>query len=58
MLSIIALLFTIIMGINSVPKLDSSAKDYLANIERSDDWDPTKIAIPGFNEIKAKAGEG
>ncbi len=58
LLSILALLFALIIGGNSGPKLDSSAKDYVANIERPADWDPTKIAIPGFNEIKAKYGEG
>lgn len=58
LLSILALLFALIIGRNSGPKLDSSAKDYVANIERPADWDPTKIAIPGFNEIKAKYGEG
>lgn len=58
LLSILALLFALIIGRNSGPKLDSSAKDYVANIERPADWDSTKIAIPGFNEIKAKYGEG
>lgn len=58
LISIIALLFVLIAGKKSGPKLDNSAKDYVANIERPADWDPTKIAIPGFNEIKAKSGEG
>lgn len=58
LLSILVLLFALIVGRNSGPKLDSSVKDYVANIERPDDWDSTRIAIPGFNEIKAKYGEG
>ena len=57
LLSTLFILSTII-SINKGPKLDSSAKDYVANIKRPADWDSTKIAIPGFNEIKAKYGEG
>ncbi|HDN2514139.1 TPA: hypothetical protein P1K40_000321 [Clostridioides difficile] len=58
LLSILAIIFALIAGKNSGPKLDSSAKDYVANIQRPADWDSSKIAIPGFNEIKAKSGEG
>lgn len=58
LMSIIALLLILSIGRHSGPKLDSDAKDYVANIERPADWDSSKIAIPGFNEIKAKYGEG
>ncbi|GAA0705359.1 hypothetical protein GCM10008904_13130 [Paraclostridium ghonii] len=58
LVAILALLFGLIAMKNSGPKLDSAAKDYVANIQRPADWDSSKIAIPGFNEIKAKYGEG
>lgn len=40
------------------PKIDPNAKDYVANIKRPDDWDPTRIAIPGYEDIKMKTSDG
>lgn len=41
---------------NKGPKLDQNAKDYVANIKRPDNWDPTKITIPGYDTITILEG--
>lgn len=59
-LVVLLLLAGIIFGINylnSRPNIDDAASDYVSNLQRPDDWDPTKILIPGYDHIKTKYGE-
>ena len=60
-LAIIAIFASIFVGMSSKKDdigIDKDIIDYVANLERPEDWDPTKIILPGFNEIKAKYTEG
>ena len=60
---ILAAILSIIIGsiyfnkINNSPKLDTNANDYVANLKKPENWEPNKIAIPGYPEIKAKEGD-
>lgn len=43
--------------IDKGPSLDANANDYVSKLEKPENWDPNKIAIPGYPEIKAKEGD-
>lgn len=41
---------------NQGPVLDPALEDYVSNLKRPDDLDETRILIPGYSELKGKAG--
>ncbi|WP_338631911.1 hypothetical protein [Clostridium baratii] len=59
LLSVCVLTLGIIHFSNSKngPDLDANASDYVAKLEKPENFDPTKIAVPGYNEIRAKEGD-
>lgn len=44
-------------NMNKGPKLDANAKDYVSKLEKPDNWDPTKIAVPGYPDFVIKEGD-
>lgn len=54
---LIVLFGTFILKDNG-PKLDDSATEYVSKLKRPKDWDDSKIALPGYDDIVAKKGEG
>ncbi|MGM0282922.1 hypothetical protein IGJ01_000951 [Enterococcus sp. AZ089] len=61
LISVLALVLLIVGGLqfrDNGPSLDGGASDYESKLKRPANWDDSKIAIPGYDEIVAKKGEG